>query len=96
MPLETLGRTFAQPVKTQAHRSARCAADHGARFSISIRLQKTHHELIDAIPAEDWTPIPYWLEGAADVAEVRYRPFGKKQTYRLMVRRVAPTPGTQL
>lgn len=69
---------------------------HGARFSISIRLQKSHHELIDAIPAEDWTPIPYWLEGAADVAEVPYRPFGKKQTYRLIVRRVAPTPGTQL
>ena len=39
---------------------------------------------------------PYWLEGAADVAEIRYRPFGKKQTYRMIVRRVAPTPGTQL
>jgi hypothetical protein len=30
------------------------------------------------------------------LAEVPYRPFGKKQAYRLIVRRVAPTPGTQL
>jgi len=38
----------------------------------------------------------YWLEGAADVAEIPYQPFGKKRTYRMIVRRVAPTPGTQL
>jgi len=69
---------------------------HGARFSLSVRLQKSHHQLIAAIPEEEWKPIPYWLEGAADVAEIPYRPFGKKQTYRMIVRRVAPTPGTQL
>jgi hypothetical protein len=74
---------------------AACQA-HGARFSISVRLQKSHHELIAAIPEEQWKPIPYWLEGAADVAEIPYQPFGKKQTYRLIVRRVAPTPGSQL
>jgi hypothetical protein len=74
---------------------AACLA-HGARFSISVRLQKSHHELIAAIPEKDWTPIPYWLEGAADVAEIPYRPFGKKRTYRLIVRRVAPTPNSQL
>jgi len=74
---------------------AACQA-HDARFSISVRLQKSHHELIAAIPEEDWRPIPYWLEGAADVAEIPYQPFGKKRTYRLIVRRVAPTPGSQL
>jgi hypothetical protein len=74
---------------------AACQA-HDARFSISVRLQKSHHELIAAIPEEDWQPIPYWLEGAADVAEIPYQPFGKKRTYRLIVRRVAPTPGSQL
>jgi len=74
---------------------AACQA-HGARFSISIRLQKGHHERIAAIPEEAWTPIPYWLEGAADVAEIPYQPFGKKRTYRMIVRRVAPTPGSQL
>jgi hypothetical protein len=30
------------------------------------------------------------------VAEIPYRPFGGKRTYRLIVRRVAPTPGSQL
>jgi hypothetical protein len=74
---------------------AACRA-HGARFSISVRMQKGHHQRIAAIPEEAWTPIPYWLEGAADVAEIPYQPFGKKQTYRMIVRRVAPTPGTQL
>ena len=74
---------------------AACHA-HDARFSISVRLQKSHHQHIAAIPEEAWTPIPYWLEGAADVAEVPYQPFGKKRTYRMIVRRVAPTPGSQL
>jgi DDE family transposase len=74
---------------------AACQA-HGARFSISVRLQKNHHQLIAAIPEEEWTPIPYWQEGAADVAEIPYQPFGKKRTYRMIVRRVAPTPGSQL
>jgi hypothetical protein len=69
---------------------------HRARFSISVRLQKSHQERIAAIPEEDWKPIPYWLEGAADVAEIPYRPFSKKQTYRFIVRRVAPSPGSQL
>ena len=69
---------------------------HDARFSISIRLQKSHHELIAEIPEQQWQPIPYWLEGAADVAEITYAPFAGKRSYRLIVRRVAPTPGSQL
>ena len=28
--------------------------------------------LIEAIPEADWTPIPYWMDGAADVAETTY------------------------
>jgi Transposase DDE domain group 1 len=74
---------------------AACRA-HDARFSISVRLQKSHHQLIAAIPEEEWTPIPYWREGAADVAEMPYQPFGQKRIYRLIVRRVEPTPGSQL
>ena len=74
----------------------RACQAHDARFSISVRLQRRHHELIAEIPEEQWRPIPYWLEGAADVAEIPYAPFGGKQTYRLVVRRVAPTPGSQL
>ena len=39
------------------------------RFSITIRQHKSLHNLIEAIPEDAWTPIPYWMDGAADVAE---------------------------
>ena len=53
------------------------------------------------IPEEDWTlgEIPYWMDGAADVAETTYTPFQTKPDaapVRLIVRRVKPTPGSQL
>ena len=35
-------------------------------------------DLIEAIPEEDWTPIPYWMDGAAYVAETTYTPFQTK------------------
>ena len=47
----------------------------------------------------DWTPIPYWMDGAADVAETTYTPFQDEPDaapVRLIVRRVKPTPGSQL
>ena len=69
------------------------------RFSITVRQNPQLHNLIDAIPEEDWTPIPYWIEGAADVAETIYIPFANKRDavpVRLIVRRVKPTPDTQL
>ena len=66
------------------------------RFSITVRLHMALHNTIAAIPADAWTPIPYFLDGA-DVAETTYRAFGKHQPeLRLIVRRVRPTPGTQL
>ena len=52
------------------------------RFSITIRQRASLHNLIEAIPEDAWTPIPYWVDGAAPV--------------RLIVRRVKPTPGSQL
>jgi Transposase DDE domain group 1 len=70
---------------------------HGVRFSITAKLTKAVRKAIAAIPADAWTPIPYWLEDGADVAETSYRPFGKKGPLtRLIVRRVRPTPGSQL
>ena len=69
------------------------------RFSITVRLRQNLRNLIEAIPESDWRPIPYWMEGAADVAETEYTPF-QSQTgaapVRLFVRRVRPTPGSQL
>ena len=43
------------------------------RFSITIRQHKSLHNLIEAIPEEDWTPIPYWMDGAATVAATTCR-----------------------
>jgi hypothetical protein len=71
----------------------------GVRFSITVRLSPALHRVIDGIADADWVPITYWLDGAADVAETTYTPFahrGKRITVRLIVRRVKPTPGSQL
>ena len=69
------------------------------RFSITVRLHQSLRNIIEAIPEEDWTPIPYWMEGAAAVAETSYTPFDSEPDaapVRLIVRRVKPTPGSQL
>ena len=69
------------------------------RFSITVRQRQSLRHLIEAIPEEDWTSIPYWLDGAADVAETTYTPFRTKPNavpVRLIVRRARPTPGSQL
>ena len=69
------------------------------RFSITIRQHKSLRNLIEAIPEDAWTPIPYWMDGAADVAETTCIPFQSEPDaapVRLIVRRVKPTPGSQL
>ena len=69
------------------------------RFSITVCQHQSLLNLIEAIPKEEWTPIPYWTDGAADVAEAEYTPFDSKPgaaPVRLIVRRVRPTPGSQL
>ena len=67
----------------------------GARFSISAKMYPSLRKAIEAIADDAWRPIPYWLEGSADVAETTYRPLGWGEA-RLIVRRVKPTPGSQL
>ena len=69
------------------------------RYSITIRQHATLRNLIDAIPEANWTPIPYWMDGGADVAETTYIPFESAPDaapVRLIVRRVKPTPNSQL
>ena len=69
------------------------------RFSITLRQHKSLHNVIEAIPEDAWRPIPYWMDGAADVAETTYIPFQSEPDaapVRLIVRRVKPTPGSQL
>ena len=69
------------------------------RFSIAIRQRARLRNLIEAIPEDAWTPISYWMDGAADVAETTYTPFQAEADaapVRLIVRRVKPAPGPQL
>ncbi len=71
----------------------------GVRFSITVKLYKGLLAAISKIPEESWTSIPYWLEDGADVAEIPWQAFGpgdKGVACRLVVRRVKPTPGSQL
>ncbi len=66
------------------------------RFSITVKLNPAIRKAIAAIAEDEWVAIPYFLDGA-DVAETTYRPFGRKAPLvRLIVRRVRPTPGSQL
>ena len=72
---------------------------HGVRYSITVRHHPGLRDLIEAIPEADWTSIPYWMDGGADVAETEYTPFSSEPDavpVRLIVRRVKPTPDTQL
>ena len=72
------------------------------RFSVTARQDKKVRAAIDAIDDAAWTPIPYWLSSpevsGADVAETSYTAFSGKDAVavRLIVRRVRPTPGSQL
>ena len=73
--------------------------DKSVRYSITVRQHQSLRNSIEAIPEAEWTPIPYWMEGAADVAETTYVPFAGEPDaapVRLIVRRVKPTPGSQL
>ena len=78
-----------------AHALVVVCREMDVRFSITIRQHARLRELIEAIPEEDWTPVPYWMDGGADVAETTYTPFqGEPEAapVRLIVRRVKPTP----
>ena len=82
-----------------AHALVAACREMDVRFSITIRQHKSLRHLIEAIPDADWTPVPYWMDGAADVAQTTYTPFRTEPgaaPVRLIVRRVKPTPGSQL
>ena len=80
------------------------AAKFDVRFSVTARQDKRIRAAIDAIEESAWQPIPYWLStpevSGADVAETSYICFASDKRHarkvRLVVRRVRPTPGSQL
>jgi Transposase DDE domain group 1 len=79
------------------HKVLAACQQAGVTCSVTVRLDSAVQTAIARIPEPAWTPIPYWLEGGADVAETSYRPFGRRgRVMRLIVRRVRPTPGSQL
>ena len=81
------------------HAGVSACREMDVRYSITVRQHQSLRNLTEAIPEADWTPIAYWMDGAADVAETDYTPFESKPdaaTVRLIVRRVKPTPGSQL
>src|SRR2546427_1717590 len=68
------------------------------RWSITAKMSPGLQKIIADIPEEDWVPIPYFIEGAA-VAGATSTPFAARKgarPVRLIVRRVPPTPGSQL
>ena len=69
----------------------------GVAYSLTAKMYPKLYSAVSAIAQESWAPVPYWLDGGADVAEVPWRPFSKHHAeVRLIVRRVKPTPGSQL
>jgi len=80
------------------------AAKLGVEFSITARQDKRIRTAIDAITDDAWQPIPYWLStpevSGADIAETPFTVFAGDKRHarevRLVVRRVRPTPGSQL
>ena len=79
------------------------AVKFDVRFSVTARQDKRIRAAIEAIDEDAWQPIPYWLStpevSGADVAEIAFTAFaGDSDTppVRLIVRRVRPTPGSQL
>ena len=58
-----------------AHALVKVCREMDVRYSITVRQHQSLHNLIKAIPEEDLTPIPYWMDGTADVAETSYTPF---------------------
>ena len=75
-----------------AHALVAVYREMDVRYSITIRQHARLRNIIEAIPEDAWTPIPYWMDGAAAVAETTYTPFRTEPD----AAPVQPTPGSQL
>jgi Transposase DDE domain group 1 len=59
------------------HKVVNACYQQGVRCSITVRLDQAVNNVIAQIPDDAWTPIPYWLDDGADVAETRYGPLAE-------------------
>jgi len=103
---QLLGRVFGRVRKAGGSGSLSLRADSGfynrgvtgacsqagVAFSITAKMSPALGRAIEAVPEALWAPIAYWMDGAADVAETAYKPFGQADEVRLIVRRVKPPP----
>jgi hypothetical protein len=78
-----------------AEKVVKACRQRKVRFSITVPLYRSLASRIAGLPEEAWQPIDYVFPGAA-VAEIPYTPFEGKESFRLIVRRVPPSPGSQL
>ena len=81
-----------------SHLVTGACARAGVTYSITVKMYPAMLKTVAAIGEDAWVPTPYFLEGAG-VAETTYKPFGNQKgakSVRLIVRRVPPTPGSQL
>jgi hypothetical protein len=60
------------------HKVVNACYQQGVRCSITVRLDQAVNNVIAQIPDDAWTPIPYWLEGGADVAETPTGPLAAR------------------
>ena len=72
----------------------------GVRYSITIRQHRSVRALIEAIPEDAWTPIPYWIDGRCRRGRDRLhpvrRPEGCGRRSGSSCAGCRPTPGSQL
>lgn len=72
----------------------------GVAWSITAKLYPNLHAAISTVPDDAWKPIPYWIEDGAEVAAIDWAAFRSRTeegiACRLVIRRVRPTPGSQL
>ena len=63
-------------------------------------LARQPRAAIETIDQDAWQPIPYWLStpevSGADIAEIPFTVFAGDKRHARQVRRVRPTPGSQL
>lgn len=91
-------------LKSAAHAASSGTAKFDVRFSLTARRDKRFRARHRSHPGGGLAAVPYWLStpevSGADVAETAYTWFaGDKRharSVRLVVRRVRPTPGSQL
>src|SRR6266542_2383101 len=61
-----------------AHKVIDACRKQDVTCSITVKVTKAVRQVIRQIPEQAWTPIPYWLDDGADIAETSYRPFGRQ------------------